>query len=151
MHRYGASNLVLLPSMQMAHGKLAFDPSYAERAFASNTGEGKIFELSIKDQRLERSSQVALVGKPVCTGTDGISYHSNTNRVYVECGNPGDCELPAHPERCTGAVWEVSASTLTPLARLVSPSLSAKYGGEFGVQGHPWDSPDGNYVFVGNK
>jgi hypothetical protein len=44
----------------------------------------------------------------------------------------------------------VDATTLNVKARLVSPLLNKTYGGDYGIQGQPYESPDGTFIIAAN-
>jgi hypothetical protein len=124
-------------------------------AFATNVGEAKIFQVNLLTKTLVNSvamSDPSDGSTFSCSGTHGIDYNAETGTVFVECTNPTTCKSPyTNPTNCTASLWAVDAVTLDVKARLVSPTLNATYGGDFGVWGQPYDSPDGTFMIATNS
>jgi hypothetical protein len=73
---------------QAAHGKLIFDPNLEDQAFGTNTNEGAIFEVDLRERAYVSTINLTLNATPRCQGTHGIAYSPKNNRVYAECTNP---------------------------------------------------------------
>jgi hypothetical protein len=70
------------------------------------------------------------------------------NSLYVECSSP-ICTTPGN-KTCTGSIWKMKISN-NSTTRLSSPSLSSTYNSaNYGMQGQPYRSPEGTFIFVAN-
>ena len=128
-----------------------FHPEMQSMAFATNVNESGVQYLNI-DTRKYLQKVPIFDSSYKCAGTHGIDYSPVNNKIYAECSNPKKCVKPfTNSTTCTGSLWTVNAATATSGTRLVSPTLSATLGANFGIQGQPYHSPDSTYLFVPNK
>ena len=128
-----------------------FHPAMQSMAFATNVNETGVQYLNIETRKFLQKVPI-FNAKYKCAGTHGVEYSPVNNKIYAECSNPSKCVKPfKNATLCTGSLWTVNAATATSDSRLVSPTLSASLGPNFGVQGQPYHSPDNTFLFVPNK
>lgn len=128
-----------------------FHPAMEGKGYATNVNETGVHYVDIKTRTFLQKVPIFNANFK-CAGTHGIDYSPVNNRIYAECSNPTACVKPyKNATACTASLWTVNAATATTEARLVSPTLSAAIGANFGIQGQPYHSPDNLYLFVPNK
>lgn len=135
-------------------GKLLFDPNLEDFAYATNVNRGGVLKLSLSTRAI--TSKILFAEKSVgsglvCSRTHGISYSAANSTLYVECSNPANCKDRTYAKNCTGSMWVMNTRNPTMTSRLASPVLSKKYGDNFGIQGQPYKSPEGTFMFVPNS
>ena len=132
-------------------GKLLFDPNLEDNAYATNAARGGLLKLSLSTRKITQTilftAKAGATAFP-CTKTHGISYSATDNSVYVECSSKF-CTSPGN-KTCTGSIWKMKVSD-NSTERLISPSLSGTYTANFGMQGQPYRSPEGTFMFVPNS
>jgi len=115
-----------------AHGKLAFDESLGNLAYATNTKEPGIVQLDLETkEHLEDGVVFHNLTElndedAVCPGTHGIAFSKVNRHLYVECSS-------------SSGIFEFSIDE----GRVVSVFKN--------VLGQPTTTPDGDYVLVPNK
>jgi hypothetical protein len=153
--RYVRAEGIHAHSVFPGHGKLLWDPNLGDRAFATNTNEPVIYELSLdlkEDAKSIPLPQGEISPYP-CSRTHGIAYSHVSRSIYVECSNPVECDGTAGDDAsvCTGSVWQVSVDTLEVVERFVSPKLDDLYGSDYGMMGQIHSVPNEEYLVVTDK
>jgi YVTN family beta-propeller protein len=153
--RYRTSSGVTASTGSAGHGKLLTDASLEDTAYSTNIYEGGLGKLKLSTREQIAQISLSLPGAPIncTTGTHGIAFNSQNDRIYAECTNPPTCVAPySDSSICTGSIWGISSATGSVIARLVSPTLSIRFAvTDFGINGAPYSSPEDSFVLIPSK